>query len=257
MPGAPTFTEPPALAHPYYPLGVEIPGYAANTTPVPVLLAALSGMLGGVLVAGSRLALAYNRNLTTTNLAVLCWFVLCGFLHCFFEGYFIVNHPTVASSQSLFAQLWKEYALSDSRYLTSDPFMISVESITVLLWGPISFITAILIVRDSPLRHPAQIIMCMAHLYGVALYYSTSLVETYFTGRSHSRPEFVYFWVYYVGFNLPWVVVPLILLVDSLKSITRSLRSLDAIESGLNGFQKRNHDAQKSSAARKIEKKDQ
>lgn len=38
----------------------------------------------------------------------------------------------MAHSQDLFAQLWKEYALSDSRYLTSDPFMLCVESITVV-----------------------------------------------------------------------------------------------------------------------------
>lgn len=53
-----------------------------------------------------------------------------------------------------------------------------------------------------------QSIVCVAHLYGVTLYYATSLTETYFTGRAHSRPEFLYFWVYYVGFNLPWVIVP-------------------------------------------------
>lgn len=42
------------------------------------------------------------------------------------------NHATLASSQDLFAQLWKEYALSDSRYLTSDHFMLCVETITVV-----------------------------------------------------------------------------------------------------------------------------
>ena len=46
------------------------------------------------------------------------------------------------------------------------------------------------------------------HLYGVALYYATSMCEFWFAGRSHSRPEPLYFWVYYVGFNLPWAVVP-------------------------------------------------
>lgn len=76
------------------------------------------------------------------------------------------------------------------------------------LWGPLSFACAASIVLDSDLRHPLQIVMCMAHLYGVALYYSTSLVETHFTGLAHSRPEFLYFWVYYVGFNLPWAIVP-------------------------------------------------
>lgn len=34
--------------------------------------------------------------------------------------------------QTLYAQLWKEYSLSDSRYLTSDAFTVSVEAITVV-----------------------------------------------------------------------------------------------------------------------------
>jgi hypothetical protein len=58
-------------------------------------------------------------------------------------GYFVLNHATVASSQSLLAQLWKEYALSDSRYLTSNFFMLSVESITVVspdLYPPFPFL---------------------------------------------------------------------------------------------------------------------
>lgn len=48
----------------------------------------------------------------------------------------MLNHAHLASSNDLFAQLWKEYALSDSRYLTSDPFMICVETITVVCYSP-------------------------------------------------------------------------------------------------------------------------
>lgn len=51
---------------------------------------------------------------------------------CPIKGYFLYNHAALAGSQDLFAQLWKEYALSDSRYLTSDPFMLCVEAITVV-----------------------------------------------------------------------------------------------------------------------------
>lgn len=32
----------------------------------------------------------------------------------------------------LFGQLWKEYSLSDSRYLTSDAFLISMEAVTAV-----------------------------------------------------------------------------------------------------------------------------
>lgn len=47
-------------------------------------------------------------------------------------------------------------------------------------------------------------VVCVAHLYGVTLYYATNWAE----GVSYSRPEFLYYWVYYAGFNAPWVFVP-------------------------------------------------
>lgn len=154
------------------------------------------------------------------------------------------NHAKIANSQHLFAQLWKEYALSDSRYLTSDPFMLCVESITVVslpffccaasrtdipqqdffsllaswfpdalssqvIWGPLCFVTALSYARQRHRRHPLAIITSVAHLYGVALYYSTCYVEEAYKGIVYSRPEFLYFWIYYVGFNAPWVIVPI------------------------------------------------
>lgn len=64
------------------------------------------------------------------------------------------------------------------------------------------------LVRGNDLRYPLQIVMCVGHLYGVALYYGTCYFEYHYHGNSHSRPEFLYYWVYYAGFNFPWVVVP-------------------------------------------------
>ncbi|KAI0816292.1 Emopamil binding protein-domain-containing protein [Xylaria sp. FL0064] len=224
---------PPAPTHPYHPLGVDIPAYGANEAPVPVLLAALAGTLGFTVLAAALVARKLNPRLGASGLAVFCWFLMNACLHCVFEGYFVLNHATVASSQSLLAQLWKEYALSDSRYLTSDSFMLSVESITVFIWGPLCLANAIATARNSPWRHALRIIACVAHLYGVALYYATSHCEFYFTGRSHSRPEFVYFWVYYVGFNLPWAIVPGFLLLDSAKTVTRAMRALDKADATL------------------------
>ncbi|XXH04796.1 complexed with cef1p [Hypoxylon texense] len=233
-------------AHPYYPVGVSIPGYEPNEAPLPVLLASLGGMLGFALLGASAIALRANPNLSKSKLALLCWFVMNGCLHCFFEGYFVLNHATIASSQNVLAQLWKEYALSDSRYLTSNFFMLSIETITAFIWGPLCFANAIAIVRGSPSQHALRIVVCMAHLYGVALYYGTSLSETYFTGLSHSRPEPLYFWGYYVGFNLPWAIIPTILLFNSVATISIRLGTLDKVHAmldarrpmhnGTNGF---------------------
>ncbi len=35
-------------------------------------------------------------------------------------------------AQDLFGQMWKEYAYSDSRYLTSDAFVLCMETITAV-----------------------------------------------------------------------------------------------------------------------------
>lgn len=114
----------------------------------------------------------------------------------------------MASSQSLPAQLWKEYALSDSRYLTHDPLVLTLETITVLVWGPLSFLTTSSIVSQDALRYPLQIIVSVGHIYGCAIYYTTSFIEYYLTGVTHWRPEAQYFWAYFLTANLPWIVVP-------------------------------------------------
>jgi cholestenol Delta-isomerase len=55
-----------------------------------------------------------------------------GSLHCFFEGYFVTHYTRMGGAQDIFGQLWKEYARSDSRYLTSDAFVVSIEALTVV-----------------------------------------------------------------------------------------------------------------------------
>jgi cholestenol delta-isomerase len=137
--------------HPYFPQDAIIPGYAPNTTPLLNILAAFGGIIA-VFVGGCvALATWYSPTLKRADQLTIAWFALCafaapffcftvhltdqypgGFLHLFFEGYFVLNHASIPSSQSLFAQLWKEYSLSDSRYLTSDPFMLCIESMTVV-----------------------------------------------------------------------------------------------------------------------------
>ncbi|KAI1085788.1 EBP-domain-containing protein [Whalleya microplaca] len=244
--GAAGPTKPEALepSHPYYPLDVAIPAYVPNEAPLPALVASMAGMLGCALLSASLVALKVNPNLTKCNLALVCWFVLNGCLHCFFEGYFVLNHATLASSQNVLAQLWKEYALSDSRYLTSDFFMLSVESITAFAWGPLCFANAVAIVKGCPLRYALRIAVCMAHLYGVALYFGTSLSQYYYTGLSHSRPEVLYFWVYYVGCNLPWALIPSVLLFDSVRTVNRAMKALDKVEDTLSTHRQKNEAAE-------------
>ncbi|KAK1238674.1 hypothetical protein MKX07_004250 [Trichoderma sp. CBMAI-0711] len=225
--------------HPYYPLGVSIPDYVPNGLPLSRSLPLFGTLVGAVVAAafyfsGRRFGASSRRRVRSVDRFAASWFALCGFLHIAFEGYYLLHRTNISGMNTLFAQLWKEYALSDSRYLTSDVFTVCVETITVFAWGPLSLLTLFCIFTSHPSRHLFQTVVCVAHLYGVALYYGTNWAEQRLHNVSYSRPETLYFWVYYVGFNAPWVVVPFdadptpsaVLLADSYKQVVKAFRAL-------------------------------
>ncbi|KAK4157126.1 Emopamil-binding protein [Chaetomidium leptoderma] len=234
-----THTMAAGQGHPYFPQDALIPGYAPNSTPLPVILGAFGGIIGAFVLSCVTLAKWYSPALKRADQLTISWFALCGFLHLFFEGYFVLNHTTIPSSQSLFAQLWKEYALSDSRYLTSDPFMLCIETLTVLTWAPLSLLTALLTARnrahEQGTRHLLQAIVCVGHLYGVALYYGTCGFAEHMAGLSYSRPEALYYWGYYVGMNAPWAVVPCLLLWRSAGAVRMAFGAVARGEEGKKG----------------------
>ncbi|KAI9838106.1 MAG: hypothetical protein M1819_006262 [Sarea resinae] len=232
----------PASTHPYYPVEVEIVGYLANEWPVPLLLSLFGGGCGLVFALTLLIVRKVHPGLPAKEKLAILWFVLCGFIHLCFEGYFVVNHTRMGSSQDLFGQLWKEYSLSDSRYLTSDPFVLCMETITAALWGPLSFILAGLITTQHPLRHPIQAIVSLGQIYGDILYYSTSMFDHYYSGLSYCRPEAYYFWGYYFLMNIFWIAIPGALLYSSVTTSARAFRALDKMSTRLqsNGGAKKN-----------------
>ncbi|KAI5459945.1 PrpF protein-domain-containing protein [Mariannaea sp. PMI_226] len=108
--------------------------------------------------------------------------------------------------------------------------MCNVETITAFAWGPLSLLTLRGILSNSRSRHVMQIIVCVAHLYGVIMYYLTNWMEGQMYGVVYSRPEVLYYWIYYIGFNAPWVIVPVVLLWDSWQQIGKAFAALEVIE---------------------------
>ncbi|GAB7353982.1 hypothetical protein MBLNU459_g4577t1 [Dothideomycetes sp. NU459] len=204
--------------HPYYPLGVEIVGYLANEWPVITLLTIFAAGCAVIFSATYVVVKKFNPRMPTSELYTVMWFVLSGSIHLFFEGYYALNQARMGELQTLFGQLWKEYALSDSRYLTQNAFVLCMESLTAVCWGPLSFIVAVMIIMDHPLRHPLQAMVSMGQIYGDILYYATSLFDHYYLGISYSRPEAYYYWGYYFLMNFFWIVIPGILLYSSVSA---------------------------------------
>lgn len=81
----------------------------------------------------SILIIYQKQNISKANKFAFVWFIITGSIHIFVEGYFAYFHETLQSDNSLIGQWWKEYALSDSRYLSSDPFVVNMERITAVI----------------------------------------------------------------------------------------------------------------------------
>ncbi|KAL4863589.1 hypothetical protein BDV12DRAFT_177345 [Aspergillus spectabilis] len=204
--------------HSYYPVGVAIPNYVPNERSTLTLVSTFAVACMANLAVTSSIATKLNPRIRKTELATVLWFALCGSIHLILEGYYAFNFATLASEQTLLAQLWKEYSLSDSRYLTNNSFVMCMEVITSVCWGPLSFLLAGLIVTENAFRHPLQIIISVGQLYGNVLYYGTCAFEFLVNGVEYSRPEIYYFWGYFVFLNAFWVVIPLVLIFNSVRA---------------------------------------
>ncbi|KAJ5281763.1 emopamil binding protein [Penicillium angulare] len=130
--------------------------------------------------------------------------------------------------QDLGGQMWKEYAKADSRYMTIEPFVVSMETVTAVFWGPLSYIIAWMILVKSPYRHPTQILVSMGQFYGDVLYYGTSILEDYYNGRSYSRPEGYYYWGYFIFLNAFWIAIPAYCMYQSSSAFVTAFRKSES-----------------------------
>jgi cholestenol delta-isomerase len=118
--------------HPYYPIEKEIVGYLANKWGTLDLLLVFAAGCVAIFSVTYVMVKRLRPSASTSDLATIMWFVLCGCIHSFFEGYFAYNFRNMGGLNDLFGMLWKEYALSDSRYLTQDAFVLCMETVTAV-----------------------------------------------------------------------------------------------------------------------------
>ena len=86
-------------------------------------------------------------------------------------------------------------------------------------------------------------------MYGLILYYATSMFDHYYKEVTYSRPEAWYFWGYYFAVNFIWMIIPgsmrcfppkiasaddlTVLLVSSVRTIARAFKALDKMNVAL------------------------
>ena len=116
--------------HPYYPQSLSIPHFVPQNVPMEKILFTF---FSGLLILTFVFLSVYARRPSKGAPAYLAlWFFMCGLIHTFVEGYFVATNATIAGDTTFLANLWKEYAKSDSRYMISDPTVLLIEGITAV-----------------------------------------------------------------------------------------------------------------------------
>ncbi|KAJ3558691.1 hypothetical protein NM688_g769 [Phlebia brevispora] len=152
------------------------------------------------------------------------WLTFDAMTHFSWEAIFLWNSilgRTAFGNSGLLVDMVKEYALADYRWGLADPTIVSLEILTVLCAGPMACYILKQLSADDPARHYWIIILCTAEIYGTWM----TFCPEWLTGNQNlvtSNP--LYFWFYLTFMNGIWIVVPLVLLWDSYRYVSNSLR---------------------------------
>ncbi|XP_047210827.1 emopamil-binding protein-like [Girardinichthys multiradiatus] len=195
-------------------------------TPPGLSLVSVLSLLGCSLqvLAAALLTHRYGGRSSPTDRWILLWLFYDVIVHLTLEGPFVYMSlvGTVEESEGPLAELWKEYGKADTRWLVSDPTIVSVEILTVVLDSLLGVLLIHAVLRDKYYRHFLQVTLSVCELYGGWM----TFCPDWLLGSPHlntSNP--LYLWLYLVFFNGLWVLVPVLLLVQS----WLRLKSLNAV----------------------------
>jgi hypothetical protein len=143
----------------------------------------------------------------------LSWYTIDALTHLTIEFAYVVLAltSTAEKTDSFMGWLWREYSRADARWSVRDPNVISIEILTVCL-GVLCLLQVGAVLCRTKWRHPLQIIICTAELYGGWMTFCPEWVEG---SPNLSGKDPVLFWIYLVFMNGLWVVIPALLLWDS------------------------------------------
>ncbi|KAJ9049246.1 hypothetical protein DSO57_1026652 [Entomophthora muscae] len=192
--------------HPYYPRELYLPTYI----PISTNKFALVFLFFAVLFLPLCPVIMFIKQLKDRRFKVwhFVWFFSCFLIHTFFEGYFVLFNRTILSRTDFFAELWKEYANCDSRYVTQDLTVFYIEATTAFLWGPASLFICLLMLNGSLHYHILVFIVSLGQLYGSIIYVATASVPE----LPYSDPSLYYHLFYFGFFNIFWFIIPVYLM---------------------------------------------
>ncbi|XP_059183773.1 emopamil-binding protein-like [Centropristis striata] len=171
-------------------------------------------------LAAVLLTRRYGGRSSAEDWWILLWLFYDVIVHLTLEGPFVYMSlvGTVEMSEGPMAELWKEYGEADRRWLISDPTIVSIEILTVVLGSLLAVLLIHALLKDKYYRHFLQVALCVCELYGCWM----TFCPDWLVGSPHlDTSSWLYLWVYLVFFNGLWVLVPVLLLVQSWFSLKK------------------------------------
>jgi hypothetical protein len=120
------------------------------------------------------------RPFTFQEQLALIWYIIDANTHLTIElGYvWLALTSTAKKSDSFLGFIWREYGRADARWAVRDVNVISIEIMTVLM-GILCLFQIYGTYYRKPWRHPMQILICVAELYGGWMTFAPGTMHRY------------------------------------------------------------------------------
>ncbi|XP_020920971.1 emopamil-binding protein-like isoform X1 [Sus scrofa] len=111
-------------------------------------------LTAALLAVSCALGLRLGRGRGAADRGALAWLCFDALVHFALEGPFVYLSlvGNITDSDALIASLWKEYGKADARWLTSDPTIVALEILTVVLDGSLALVLIYAIVKEKYYR---------------------------------------------------------------------------------------------------------
>ncbi|XP_068672107.1 emopamil-binding protein-like [Montipora capricornis] len=153
-----------------------------------------------------------------TTLALWALFNAC-LIHCWMDG-------VIGTSARGPKWMVIEYGKLDSRYwLTKDPTVMCISYLELSVMGPLCILWYRSIVKDLWWRHFMSVLVSAIQITGTILYFGPEIYDGFkhvpldWPPKFDSFEKVFYFWTIFVFANGIWIVVPVIIMAQTLSEM--------------------------------------
>ena len=122
---------------------------------------------------------------------------------------------------------YREWCLTDRRYCAKDSCVMTFQGLTALYGVPGCLLLIMAIRTKVWWRHILQVLLCLPQMYGTLIYFGSAAVKNF---DQINTADPVAFWGLFFGLNFLWVLIPFVMLLQSVGVIGRALRAQQQAE---------------------------